>query len=596
MASLRKKAMLRPMMHRRARLLLRTALAVLLLLGAPAALNAFQQPEPATGFTPKPLAKAKQHMVVAAHPLAAAAGLEMLRAGGSAVDAAIATQMVLNLVEPQSSGIGGGAFILTWDAKTKTLQSIDGRETAPEAVTPDLFLDADGNPLPRNAAMESGRSVGTPGVLAALALIHAKYGKLPWAQLFQPAIKLAREGFSISPRLAKVLADAKPESFAPAARAYFYDAQGRPWPEGYKLADPALANTFELIARGGPSAFYEGEIARDIAVAVESDPRGPGKLAETDLAAYRAKLREPVCVLYRAYEVCGTGPPSSGGVTVAQVLALLAPFDLGPAPLTAAAAHQIAEAEQLAFADRGRYLADSDFVTVPVQGLLDKDYLTERRALIDPERALDHIAPGTPPNTRQGAFGHDATTESAGTSHLSIVDDEGNAVAMTTTIEQSFGSRLMVRGFLLNNELTDFSFRPRDAEGRSNANAVEPGKRPRSSMDPTMVFVGGRQLSYLLGSPGGTAIILFNVKALLALMDWHLDPQTASALVNFGSADDTFVLEPSTAWDSLAQSMRALGHKVERPELTSGMSIIAVTPDGLQGGADPRREGVALGD
>jgi gamma-glutamyltranspeptidase/glutathione hydrolase len=589
--------MLPAMMAPRSRLLLATlSLAWPLAFGAPAALNAFEQPEAATGFTPKPLVKTKQHMVVAANPLAAAAGLEMLRAGGGAVDAVIATQIVLNLVEPQSSGIGGGAFILTWDAKTKTLQSIDGRETAPAAVTPDLFLDADGKPLPRDAAMASGRAVGTPGVLAALALVHERYGKLPWPQLFQPAITLAREGFAVSPRLAKLLAEEGPESFAPTARAYFYDADGRPWPAGYKLANPALADTFELIARRGPKAFYEGDVARDIAVAVESDPRGPGKLAESDLAAYRAIVREPVCLPYRAYEVCGTGPPSSGGVTVAQVLTLLAPYDLGPAPLTAAAAHLIAEAERLAFADRGRYLADNDFVNVPVRGLLNADYLAERRALIDPARALDRVTPGVPPNTRQGAFGHDATTESAGTSHISIVDDDGNAVAMTTSIEQSFGARLMVRGFLLNNELTDFSFLPKDAEGRPNANAVEAGKRPRSSMDPTMVFASDRRLAYLLGSPGGTAIILFNVKAILALIDWHLDPQAASALVNFGSAGEAFLLEPDAGWNGLAQSMGALGHEVKRLPLASGMNIIAVTAEGLEGGADPRREGVALGD
>jgi gamma-glutamyltranspeptidase/glutathione hydrolase len=589
--------MLPAMMARRSRLLLASlSLAWPLAFGAPAALNAFEQPEAATGFTPKPLVKAKQHMVVAANPLAAAAGLEMLRAGGGAVDAAIATQMMLNLVEPQSSGIGGGAFILTWDTKTKTLQSIDGRETAPAAVTPNLFLDADGKPLPRDAAMASGRAVGTPGVLAALALVHEKYGKLPWPQLFQPAITLAREGFAVSPRLAKLLAEKGPESFAPTARAYFYDADGRPWPVGYKLANPALADTFELVARGGPKAFYEGSVARDITVAVESDPRGPGKLAESDLAAYRAIVREPVCVPYRAYEVCGTGPPSSGGVTVGQVLTLLAPYDLGPAPLTAAASHLIAEAERLAFADRGRYLADSDFINVPVPGLLDAHYLAERRALIDPARALDRVTPGVPPNTRQGAFGHDATTESAGTSHISIVDDDGNAVAMTTSIEQSFGARLMVRGFLLNNELTDFSFLPKDAEGRPNANAVEAGKRPRSSMDPTMVFTSGRRLAYLLGSPGGTAIILFNVKAILALIDWHLDPQAASALVNFGSAGEAFLLEPDAGWDGLAQSMGALGHEVKRLPLASGMNIIAVMSEGLEGGADPRREGVALGD
>ncbi len=577
------------------RLLIGASLA-LLLLGAPVALNAFEQPEAATGFAPKPPAKAKQHMLVAANPLAAEAGLEMLRTGGSAVDAAVATQMVLNLVEPQSSGIGGGAFILLWDAKTKTLESIDGRETAPAAATPDLFLDAEGKPLPRDAAMASGRAVGTPGVLAALALAHDKYGKLPWAQLFQPAITLAREGFAVSPRLAKLLAEARPESFAPQARGYFYDAEGRPWPVGYKLTNAALADTFELIARSGPPAFYAGDVARDIAVAVESDPRGPGKLAETDLAAYRAKERNPVCTLYRAFEVCGAAPPSSGAVTVSQILGLLAPYDLGPAPFAPEPAHLIAEAERLAFADRARYLADSDFVSVPVDGLLDSGYVASRRALIDPSRTLDHVTPGTPPNTRQGAFGRDPTRESIGTSQISVIDDNGDALSMTTSIEQAFGSRLMVRGFLLNNQLTDFSFLPTDEDGREIANRVEPGKRPRSSMDPTMVFTSGRELRYVLGSPGGAAIILFNVKAILALIDWHLDAQGAAALVNFGTTGESVMLEPDTAWDGLAQSLRNLGHAVERTPLSSGMHIVTVTPDGLEGGADPRREGVALGD
>jgi gamma-glutamyltranspeptidase / glutathione hydrolase len=577
--------------------LLAASLALILLFGA-APLSAFEQPEGPSTAAPKPLVTAKRHMVVAANPLAAEAGLAMLRKGGSAVDAAIATQMVLNVVEPQSSGLGGGAFILTWDAATKTLSNFDGRETAPAAATPELFLDAEGKPLPRKAAIESGRSVAVPGVLAALMLAHVQYGKLPWAELFTPAIALARDGFAVSPRLAQLLTASDPASFAPDARAYFFDIAGRPWPTGYKLTNPALAATFEAIAKDGPAAFYESDIARDIATAVENDPRGPGKLTAEDLARYRAKLREPVCVLYRVYEVCGAAPPSSGAATVGQVLSLVAPFDLGTEPLPALPVHLIVEAERLAFADRDRYLADPDFVTAPVAGLLDRSYLDQRRALIDPNRARGEVTAGTPPNTRQGAYGRDATTENVGTSHMSIVDDDGNAVSMTTSIEQAFGSHLMVRGFLLNNELTDFSFIPVDAEGRPVANRAEPGKRPRSSMDPTMIFSdsSGRTLRFLLGSPGGPGIILFVVKAIVAMLDWHLDPQAATALVNFGSSGDAFLIEPDPAWDGLAESMRTLGHKVERFAFTSGLAIIAVTPDGLAGGADPRREGVALGD
>jgi gamma-glutamyltranspeptidase/glutathione hydrolase len=577
-------------------LTLTVTFALLLAFGAPG-LRAFEQPEAESGFTAKPLVTAKHHMVVAANPLAAEAGLTILRKGGSAVDAGIATQMVLNLVEPQSSGIGGGAFILYWDKQKNELASIDGRETAPKAATPELFLDKDGKPLPREDAMGSGLSVGVPGVLAALKLAHDKYGKLPWADLFEPAITLARSGFAVSPRLATELAEAPAESFTPEARAYFFDAEGKPWPAGHILANPALADTLTTIARDGPDAFYKGDIAGEIAHAVQTDPRHPGVLSTEDIAGYRAKERPPVCVVYRAEKICGAGPPSSGGVAVAQVMALLAPYDLGPAPLSVRAAHTIIEAERLAYADRDRYLADPDFVTVPTAGLLDPSYLAERRELINPDHALADVVAGTPPNTRQGDYGTDSTQEVPGTSQVSIVDDDGNAFSMTTTIERAFGSRTIVRGFLLNNELTDFSFVPVDDDGRSVANRVEGGKRPRSSMDPTLVFANDSSaLHYVLGSPGGAAIILYNIKALIALIDWRLDAADAAALVNFGSTGEWVVIEPWSEWNNLSTALETLGHKVQRVDLTSGMHIIAVTKDGLEGGADPRREGVALGD
>jgi gamma-glutamyltranspeptidase/glutathione hydrolase len=570
--------------------------ALFLAFGA-SALLAFEQPVAESGFTAKPLVTAKHHMVVAANPLAAEAGLAILRKGGSAVDAGIATQMVLNLVEPQSSGIGGGAFILYWDKQKSELASIDGRETAPKAATPDLFLDKDGKPRPAADAMGSGLSVGVPGVLAALKLAHDKYGKLPWADLFEPAITLARSGFAVSPRLASELADAPAESFTSEARAYFFDATGKPWPVGHILANPALADTLATIARDGPDAFYKGDIAADMARAVQIDPRHPGTLSVADIASYRAKERPPVCVVYRAEKICGAGPPSSGAVTVSQVLALLSPYDLGPAPLSVRAAHAIIEAERLAYADRARYLADPDFVTVPIAGLLAPSYLDERRELINPDHALADVMAGTPPNAHQGTYGTDSTHEVPGTSQVSIVDDDGNAFSMTTTIERSFGSRAMVRGFLLNNELTDFSFVPVDDEGRPVANRVEGGKRPRSSMDPTLVFANdGDALHYVIGSPGGAAIILYNIKALIALIDWRLDAADAAALVNFGSTGDTVVIEPWAEWNNLSTALESLGHKVQRVDLTSGMHIIAVTKDGLEGGADPRREGVALGD
>jgi gamma-glutamyltranspeptidase/glutathione hydrolase len=571
------------------------ALLALLLVSGPAA-QALEQPEGASRIAAKPLVTARKQMVVAAHPLAAEAALSILRKGGSATDAGIAAQMVLNLVEPQSSGIGGGAFILAWDARNKRLASYDGRETAPSAATPELFLDEAGKVLPKPVAIASGLSIGVPGALAALRLTHIRHGKLAWAELFEPAIALAREGFAVSPRLAKMLAEADPATFTPEARAYFFDADGRPRPSGYKLKNPALAETFATIAHDGPEAFYEGEIARDIAAVAQSDPRIPGKLSADDIASYRAKERKPVCVLYRAHRVCAPGPPSSGAVAVGQVLGLIAPFDLGAEPLSPEAVHLIAEAERLALADRERYLADSDFVAVPVAGLLDADYLAERRALIDPAQAQAQVAAGMPPGTRHGAFGRGVTRERAGTSQISIVDAEENAFSMTTSIEFAFGARTMVRGFLLNNQLTDFTFAPVDEDGRENANRVEGGKRPRSSMSPTIVFGEDGNLRYVLGSPGGPGIILFNLKALVALIDWGLDPAQAAALVNFGSTEERFLLEPGAEWDGLEAALRAKGHEVKRMNLTSGLHIVAVTPNGLEGGADPRREGVALGD
>jgi gamma-glutamyltranspeptidase/glutathione hydrolase len=444
--------------------------------------------------------------------------------------------------------------------------------------------------------MASGLSIGVPGVLAALELVHDEYGKLPWAELFQPAIRLARDGFPVSPRLSKMLGRAEPESFTASARTYFYDANGQPWPVGHRLKNPALAETFETIASEGADAFYRGEIARDIAKAVQTDPRHPGPLSEEDLANYRAKERQTICVPYRGRRVCGAGPPSSGAVAVGQVLGLVEPFDLGTTPFEPRAAHVIAEAERLAFADRARYLADDDFVAVPVSGLLDPGYLATRRALIDPERAQNKVTAGMPPDVKRGSFGKDHTKERGGTSQVSVVDAQGDAFSMTTSIEHSFGARTMVRGFLLNNQLTDFSFLPVDAEGHAIANRVEPGKRPRSSMDPTMIFGEDGDLDYVLGSPGGPGIILFNLKTIFALLDWDMDAAEAAALVNFGGTPKTVLLEHGADWDSLAASLKTKGQRVRRMDMTSGQHVIAVTPNGLEGGADPRRESLALGD
>ncbi len=552
-------------------------------------------PEAATGLVPKPLARAKKHMVVAAHPLAAEAGREVLRQGGSAVDAAISVQLVLNLVEPQSSGIGGGGFMLYWDAKAKKLTSYDGRETAPAAAREDLFLDAGGKPLDFRDAISSGRSVGVPGILRMLEMAHREHGRLPWAKLFEPALKHAEGGFAVSPRLNMLLKWLGPDRFDETARAYFFDAMGTPRPAGYVLNNPALAKTFRTIADGGAGAFYRGAIARAIVERVRTAPRLPGAMSVQDLAAYKAKTRPPVCVPYRGYSVCGMGPPSSGGLAVAMVLRLLEPFELGSKPLDTPALHLIAEAEKLAYADRLRYLGDPDFGTVPY-GLLDPAYLDERRALIKPGAVMGEPPAGTPPGIAGLRPGADGSRERPGTSHISIVDDGGNALALTTTIESAFGSQLMVDGFLLNNQLTDFSFRPRDATGAPVANRVEGGKRPRSSMSPTIVFDGEGRVWAVLGSPGGSRIILYVVKDLIALIDWHQDAQAAAALVNFGARGDTFEVETGVQGAAVAARMALKSHKVRPGMMNSGTHIVTRHGGVLEGGVDPRREGAALGD
>ena len=555
---------------------------------------ALDMPEGESGLTPKPLVKAKEHMIVAAHPLAAEAGLEMLRKGGAAIDAGIAAQMVLTLVEPQSSGIGGGAFMLYWDAAAQTLTSYDGRETAPAGATPELFLDADGEPLPRDEAMHSGLSVGVPGVLAALKLVHDEYGKLPWEELFQPAIKLARAGFSVSPRLATVLRETDPNSFAPSARAYFFDENDRPRQTGYILENPELADTFESIARNGPDAFYEGAIAEDIAKTVQNDPRKPGTLSTDDLAHYNAEPRRPVCMPYRGRSVCGAGPPSSGAVAVSQVLGIVEPFDLRATPLNPEAVHLIVEAERLAFADRARYLADPGFVPVPVTGLLDKDYLAGRRALIDPARAQKTVTAGTPPVVPPSAFGRDHTKEKGGTSQVSVVDRWGEAFSLTTSIESAFGARTMVRGFLLNNQLTDFSRQP-EMGGKPVANAPAAGKRPRSSMSPTLVFGPDGKLFMVTGSPGGNSIIAYVAKTLVGVLEWGKTAQESVDLPNIIARGDTVGVEVDReGGPEAAQALRDMGYTVEeRTGENSGLHVIIVRPDGLEGAADPRREGVA---
>ena len=556
-------------------------------------------PERPSGWTPKQAVSAKREMIATANPLATDAGFRILQRGGSAADAAVAAQLVLNLVEPQSSGIGGGAFILHHDGRTATLAAYDGRETAPAAATPELFLDRNGAPMRFPDAVVGGRSVGVPGTLRVLELLHRKHGRLPWATLFVPAIELAERGFPVSVRLHRALAAEKALARDPDANAYFYQPDGKPHPVGHLLKNPQFAATLRRIAREGPDAFYRGDIARDIVAKIRSHPANPGDMTEADLAGYAAKARTPVCGPYRAYRICGMPLPSSGTMTTLQMLGMLERFDLSRMePVSFHAVHLVAEAGSLAFADRDRYLADPDFVQPPA-GLLDGDYLSGRSGLIRIDHAFDKAEPGDPRTTtpaRKVAWANDRSPEFPSTSHISIVDRRGNALAMTTTIEDSFGSRQMVRGFLLNNELTDFSMIPVE-NGNPVANRVEAGKRPRSSMSPTIVYDRAGRVHAVLGSPGGSAIINYVAKTLIGILDWRLDPQQAVDLPNFGSRNFGFVeLEAGSAAAALEPKLRALGHDVRVFDHTSGLQAIARTRNGWIGGADARREGTVFGD
>lgn len=572
------------------------------------------QPEVASGLVRNTDVITQNTAVASANPLASQAGLEILQAGGSAVDAAIAVQMVLGLVEPQSSGIGGGAFLLHTNGAglTRRIQAFDGRETAPAGADESLFLNAQGQPLPFFEAVVGGRSVGTPGVLKMLAMAHQQHGKLPWARLFEPAIHLARNGFAISPRLhTSLLADAYLK-LDPSARAYFYQADGVPHPIGYVLRNPELADVMQRIAKEGVNVFYKGDVAQAIVEKVQQHPKNPGRLRLQDLAQYQAKEREALCfdhaVRSRVFEICGFPPPSSGAIAIGQILGLLqhAPNAL-KAPvqgeLNADWLHDYAQASRLAYADRAQYVADPDFAQAPAgdwRSLLDPDYLKLRAQLMGPT-SLKQTPAGIPLRTQKSAYAPMPNQAEFGTSHISIVDAYGNALAMTTTIENAFGARQMVRGFLLNNELTDFSFTPRDAQGRPIANRVQANKRPRSSMSPTLVFDKATgELLMSTGSPGGDMIIHFTTKTLIGVLHWGMTPQQAIDLPNFGALGDPMVVEEKRFSAATLQSLRARGAEVRELALTSGLQAIVKRPmvgnsNNWISGTDPRREGVVLG-
>ncbi len=568
---------------------------------APCAVHAQQltdqvAPEAATVATQKPAVRAARQMVVAANPLAAQAGRAMLDAGGSAADALVAVQTVLGLVEPQSSGLGGGAFLVWYDAVTGQTETYDGRETAPKAATGDLFIGADGKPLEFFQAVVGGRSVGAPGVTRLMEMAHSRHGRLDWPQLFQPAISLARDGFAVSPRLAALVEQDRQRLAAePTTRDYFFPG-GVALKAGDLLRNDAYAETLDLIADGGADAFYLGPVANALVEAVRGHATNPGMLTADDLRDYQAVERAAACAPYRGLSVCGMGPPSSGAIAIGQILGMVEPFDIAMlGPDDPETWRIIGDATRLAFADRERYVADSDFVSMP-KGLLDRDYLQRRAQLLRRPMALgkDEATAGEPPWDKVELRRDAPALEAPSTSHFVIVDAEGNIASMTSSIENGFGARLMTGGFLLNNQLTDFAFAA-TKDGVAVANRVEPKKRPRSSMSPTIILRDGKPV-YALGSPGGSSIIPYVATTIIALVDWKMDIQQAISMPHLTNRFGTYELEAGTLAVEMANELESLGFKTAVKEQNSGLHGIAIGPDGIFGGADPRREGMASGD
>lgn len=564
------------------------------------AMNIVADPTPEVGYgwEDKDSVTGKEFMISAANPEAAKAGYDILAAGGTAADAMIAVQLMLNLVEPQSSGIGGGAFMLYWDASSKTLNTFDAREKAPQKAVPERFLNHEGKKIPFSEAISGGQAVGVPGILRLMEVTHNLYGNQEWSSLFQSTIKSSEEGFIVSPRMAKSIQSTIDRKryldVFPGAKEYFFNKDGSPLRSGDVLKNPAFANTLKILAKKGADAFYSGPIADDIVKAVASTSKVKNNITHEDLKNYRVKVRPPVCADYRGYSVCGMGPPTSGGLSVGQILGMLNNFDIKSMGWNANFAHLYSEAAKLAYADRSMYMADSDFVDVPTKGLLDKKYLAKRASMIDLNTASEKRISGEPPRELASLFSPSQNPDRPGTSHIVIRDKYGNAMSMTSTIETFFGSRVFVRGFLLNNELTDFDRQPKVGD-RLVANRVQGGKRPRSSMSPTIVMKNNEPY-LLIGSPGGSRIINYVAKTIVAILDWDMDPQDAIETGHFLSRNSkTLELEQQTSAANFADELKKKGHTVKVKDLNSGLHAILIKDGELIGAADPRREGIALG-
>jgi gamma-glutamyltranspeptidase / glutathione hydrolase len=560
------------------------------------ALAALLHPELVAAKQSEPVAKSaatKQMSVTsAADPRATEAGMKMLRQGGSAADASMAMMLTLSVVEPQSSGIGGGGFLIYSDGSNNSLSTINGRETAPASADQSRFLDAEGKPLPFLKAVLGGRSVGVPGNISLMATTHKKWGKLKWAQLFQPAIRLAEDGFTVNETLADRLRQIAPlwKDFPETQKIYWVD--GKPAVAGTIIKNPALAATLKSIAAKGPKAFYTGSLAKELVRTVKSAPLNPSDMTLTDLAAYKAQEQKAVCAPYRVYVVCGMGPPSSGATTVLQILGTLERFDMAAIGKDNPQSwHLIAEAMQLAYADREKYLGDPRFVTVPVAGMIDRDYIASRSALINPDKSASSFEAGTPPGAQPRTAA--ISSEVAGTTHFVAVDKFGSIATMTSTIEGPFGSQLVANGFMLNNELTDFTFTP-EKDGAPVANRVQGGKRPLSSMSPTIVFDASGRPVLALGSAGGKRIIMHVTKTLIGALDFGLPLADAIALPNIYFSNGSILVEDGTALGAMAPAISAYGQPAAARDEGSKVNGAQLTPSGWVGAADPRSEGTAL--